>query len=490
MLTYPRIFSEVVIWGLALFCFCILISVHIIYYRKYLLIYVLSFCCGAALFTRPTYTVAVIILFVLTVSLVFLKDKSLIKFQRIHILIGSVLFFSFLALLAIYNQAKWGDPLEFFPLQYYKMFIGTSFLDEFYQSGGSNQLSRIPAAFAFYFFPTVENLSSHFPFLQLGYPQFFVGLSARIYDEPTVPLTLSLPLYMILAVLGGIYLLSNFRSLKQSPLLLAIIPSLISAIVLIPPILTLHAKATRYQGEFIPLILLLSSFYMSRIVQKWNTFELKHTSAFFLKNRSTYMVIWIFGILMIFLSTFLEINTVLLQNTLINQASIEKYVDSDKKYYFSNNQQNANSALSFIKSGVDVPENWGSWSNSSELILIFPPLQIGDPGGLRIEARALVDSIFPKQLVEIWINGKYSKTVELSYFDKNVIDIPLNNKNDGVRQKNILERYVFKRPVHAQKLEIKLLLPNAHKPIKSNANSSSDARNLAIGLISVQFYER
>jgi len=88
------------------------------------------------------------------------------------------------------------------------------------------------------------------------------------------------------------------------------------------------------------------------------------------------------------------------------------------------------------------------------------------------------------------INGKYSKTVELSSFDKNVIDIPLNNKNDGIRQKNILERYVFKRPVHAQKLEIKLLLPNAHKPIKSNSNSSSDERNLAIGLISVQFYER
>jgi hypothetical protein len=87
------------------------------------------------------------------------------------------------------------------------------------------------------------------------------------------------------------------------------------------------------------------------------------------------------------------------------------------------------------------------------------------PNKIIFSVRALVNSTLPKQILQIWANDKFIKTVELSQ--------PFGNK---------IELNV---PFESENLDLKFKLPNAARPIDLGINE--DVRQIAIGLESAQF---
>lgn len=484
LLTYPRIFTEVVLWALALFLTSVFLSTKLTNDKKFTLLPIFAFCCGLTLFTRPTFALASTILFLATLYSLVGMGKKVFKCDWNRLYLSVVIFAAFLICLGFYNFAKWGSPIEFYPINNYIMFDDTNLMDEFIRSGGANQLNRIPQAFAYYLFPSLENLNSSFPILRLSHPNFFQSLGIFTYDEPAIPISLSLPAYVIFATLG-LYVISkavltrNIRGINIRLLM----PGLIGALVLIPPILTLHAKALRYQAELIPLILLLSNYFAAKtIYQIGSLLEQQKLSAQFriLANRCFVAI----ASATLLGSIFMAIQSPLLQNTLINKASISSYIDSDQFISFSRPLKKGVSGIPYANSGWSEPEAWGIWSSGSQSTLLFPPLKTNNPQKLILQVRALIDNQSPHQRVSIWINGIFSQDVTLKSSDDNQITIPLNNPLFEIRQKNLLEKYIFGRPVHSEPLRITLYYKDAHAP---SFSSSNDKRMLAIGLISARF---
>jgi hypothetical protein len=127
---------------------------------------------------------------------------------------------------------------------------------------------------------------------------------------------------------------------------------------------------------------------------------------------------------------------------------------------FSIYQQGAN----YLASGWQDSESWGAWSagHESRLRMKFSAER---PNKIIFSVRALVNSTLPKQILQIWANDKFIKTVELSQ--------PFGNK---------IELNV---PFESENLDLKFKLPNAARPIDLGINE--DVRQIAIGLESAQF---
>lgn len=120
--------------------------------------------------------------------------------------------------------------------------------------------------------------------------------------------------------------------------------------------------------------------------------------------------------------------------------------------------------LEYLGSGWQEPEVWGSWSSTTRSQLTIP-LSKNKPRFVEIRARAIINKIVPQQTVEIWINGKFSKSINIteSFGNQIVIDIPKDAEN----------------------LNLELRMPNAARPVDLGINK--DERLLALGLESISF---
>ena len=87
---------------------------------------------------------------------------------------------------------------------------------------------------------------------------------------------------------------------------------------------------------------------------------------------------------------------------------------------------------------------------------------------LTILARVFTSPAQPKQVIEIWLNGNYQKTISLSQAGDNPIVINLS-----VLKKN--ERFAL----------IEFRFENQHKP--SKMTNSTDTRELALGIVNARF---
>lgn len=120
--------------------------------------------------------------------------------------------------------------------------------------------------------------------------------------------------------------------------------------------------------------------------------------------------------------------------------------------------------LEYLGNGWQYPEDWGSWSLSTQSQLDFPLSKIR-PRTAELRVRALINRLLPQQTVEIWINRKLSKAINLTepFGNQIIIDIPQDAGN----------------------LNLELRLPNAAKPIDLGINK--DERLIAIGIESITF---
>ena len=117
--------------------------------------------------------------------------------------------------------------------------------------------------------------------------------------------------------------------------------------------------------------------------------------------------------------------------------------------------------------GWSFPESWGTWSEGQKAQIALP-LPVNQAKQLTILARVFTSPAQQKQVIEIWLNGNYQKTISLSQAGDNPIVINLS-----VLKKN--ERFAL----------IEFRVENQHKP--SKMTNSTDTRELALGIVSARF---
>lgn len=120
-----------------------------------------------------------------------------------------------------------------------------------------------------------------------------------------------------------------------------------------------------------------------------------------------------------------------------------------------------------LMSGWAYPENWGAWSIADKATLSLPKPP-SNAKSLVLEARALVTSKHPEQLVKVMINGQLRSSATLTKEDGNQIIIPVEAGDFS-----------------GDRLAVELQLPNLISP--SALGIGKDDRQLAIGLKSAGF---
>ena len=120
--------------------------------------------------------------------------------------------------------------------------------------------------------------------------------------------------------------------------------------------------------------------------------------------------------------------------------------------------------LEYLGNGWQEPEDWGSWSATNRSQLNFPLSKIR-PRSVEIRARALLNEKLTKQIVEIWVNGKFAKSINITE--------PFGNQ------------IIIEVPQDVENLNLELRIPNAARPIDLGING--DERLIAIGLESIKF---
>lgn len=259
MLAYPMTYWEAIIWAIGCFMLCMYLSIAVLQDASvgYKII-LFGLVCGTSIFTRPTEMLAISLLYASTLALYCKKHSSYFNFR---VLISvSIVCLSF-SLLGWMNFAKWGNPFEFGPLKYYTLMWSPEQYATF-KKFGVFQLDRVPEALTYYFFPHVSNLSTDFPFIQLGSSEYFKGFAKHFdYRESSLPLSISMPGYLLLA---GIGLFALIKTIFQDRIekkennffgnWVAFTPSALACCIPGLVMLPWFALSVRYAGEFLPAI--------------------------------------------------------------------------------------------------------------------------------------------------------------------------------------------------------------------------------------------
>ena len=120
-----------------------------------------------------------------------------------------------------------------------------------------------------------------------------------------------------------------------------------------------------------------------------------------------------------------------------------------------------------LMSGWAYPESWGAWSITDKATLSLPKLP-SNTKSLILEARALVTTKHPEQMVKVMINGQLRSSASLTKEDDNQIIIPVQAGDFS-----------------NERLVVELQLPNLMSPIALGIGK--DDRQLAIGLKSARY---
>jgi hypothetical protein len=491
LMTYPDVFTEAITWGYAIFLLCIYFSITALSAKDVQLnLSLLSVFAGISLFTRPPYLVASSILLILTLLIFYLSnpsdrtDRSIRKKLALPISIFSI----FLILLGCFNYLKWGRPFEFYPLEHYLMYSKEDYVNLL--RIGTTKINRIPESFAYYFLPWVDNFSGSIPWLKTGSHQFFEGLGSPVnYREPTHPITITIPWYVLSGALGIWTLLLSLKSPngRNQQITLALIPSAIATCAPIAAILSLHANAWRYAGEFIPAITIFSIIGWIYLLKKLDDHLLNKGSSCRNRNLPIYMVgTSIF--LLIFISTlYLAFTAVLRKDSFLSLWDIDSaYVAQPSpikpKHSISFDRLlEERYGMPFLIDGWSEPEKAYTWSEGKRSVLRFSMPSAYKLSTLNLSIKALISSSHPVQRIDIYINGRFFNRKLIST-PTDIIEISIpsysNQSLSGIEK-------ITNTPIKPNILEIELRYLDATTP--KEIGLGDDGRKLAIALESATF---
>ena len=492
-LAFPSVFWEAIIWGSTLFLISALFSFILCKEKsvKSQSFFFFAIFCGLTLFTRANFSFAACILFGLTVLQIIARDWNgkytlfFNLFKNKNLVWSCLIFTVFLVGLLIFNYLKWGNPFEFYPLKYYLIFNEEQ--KKIFLSHGSMNINRIPEGISYYFLPAKDNFISSLPFIQFGGSNYFSGLGEFDYTEPTLPVTITLPIYTFLFVAGIFVFFKSFLTTRQA-ISRYLFPAGIAALIPIIFILTLHSHSIRYIGDFMPAVVIFSLyalFYIGQIIANLELLNIfKKLKAKFILRSCFYFIIVITFTVTIFLSTV----AVLLENKgwrflMVDHVLAPLTMNQPVSFIF---RGNSGEISKYLKSGwaMDV-ENWGTWSNSSNARLeLVPPIGVTKSNNLILETRVFVTPKHPDQKIEIWVNGVLNQTLILTKPTNTIII----NLNKGTNFDKIVQRVVscFERSTGLRFfqdsiiIDFKFLNPISPKDI----GEGGDDRKLSLGLIS------
>ena len=497
MMSFPTPFWEAIVWASTLFLLASYLSISVIqnYPHNKGSLFAFTFICGLSLFTRATFSFTSCLLYGLTILLIIaLEKKRGLTIKSIignPILIANILIFAiFLGALLAFNYAKWGNPFEFYPLQYYKMWSEEQKLRYF--SHGALHLSRLPQTLAYYFLPAADNFSSTAPFIHMGNSAQFGGDGTFDYKEPRLAISLTEPIPVILCLIGLISL--PFTVLKRcSKICLSFVPAALTSLIPIVFILSIHSLSIRYAGDFLPAIMIFGLFGLSQIILVGRKLFITPIA-----NQITWRkflrapLAFIAGGIII-CSLYLSASGVLLQNEIwkyafLNFNLIPIQIDETVQFKRHGNDDKGNG---YLQTGWSQDlEEFGTWSNAkTATLLVSPPNNFKNTNSLTIKARGFVTPSHPEQIIDIWVNGKLNQTVKLTNSETNeiVIKAPFSvnwlssPKYIGTSLFNYLTRLVG--TPNQEPIFIKFEMRNPAKP--KDLGLGDDERLLGIGLISI-----
>jgi hypothetical protein len=497
IIAVPGIFWEAIIWGATGFICAVAISILLLEYTAPsfpLTLYLFfAIACGATLFTRATFSFASCWLFLLTTIFLLLQrnnhNRNIIEIIKVNkkVISGVVLFSFFLGFLLLFNFLKWGNPFEFYPLAQYKM-LSESELANFKKIGALSFL-RIPENFAYFFIPYIDNVIGQPPFIQFGSHHYFTNIGQFNYVEPTLPLSLTIPGTVILAVVGLFFLCLNIRRYRN--LLVILLPSVICSLVPLFFILMHHAQSLRYAGDFMPALVIFSGLGLAGMISILLRYRPSGANSIFksLKKHQNYIRVLfciLFLALMYLQSTYWRIT---IDNRLPHQAPIIL-----NQPILIQNTTNPAILKNLLGDGWYPPETWGTWSKGNETasLLITPPIHNAEKHQLSLKVNALITASHPKQVLEVIINGQLVKILTIEDNGDHEILIPLPRLIDASRfitwcYENALfyicRLWGLPSSLHQFKLELKSQFPASPSEIGINPQ---DTRFIGIGLKAVE----
>lgn len=486
LMTYPDVFTEAITWGYSIFLLCIYFSIAALSGKdEELNLTILSVLVGLSLFTRPPYLVASSTLLILTLAIFRSSnpDDRSNRFISKNLIFPIIIFSASLILLGYFNYLKWGHPFEFYPLEYYLMYSKEDY--ENLLQIGTTKINRIPESFSYYFLPWVDNFSQAIPWLKTGNHHFFEGLGSPVnYREPTYPITITMPWYVISGVLGIWSLLSllKFPTRVNKQLVLAIIPSAVATFAPIAAILSLHANAWRYAGEFIPAITIFSMLGWLHLLRKLDDHLLKRSNS----SRNNDLIIYVAGtslFILIFISTLYFASAAVLRKNVflslwdINSAYVSQSSPIKPKHPIVFNQSLEHRyGMPFLIHGWSEPEKTYTWSEGDRSVLRFPIPSVYKLSTLNLYVNTLISESHPVQRINIYINGKFfNRKLINTPTDAIEISMPtnLNQTLSGIEK-------VTNTPIKPNILEIELRYLDATTP--KEIGIGNDNRKLAIAL--------
>ncbi len=497
MMSFPTAFWEAIVWASTLFLLASYLSIYTLqnYSHNKGTLFAFTLICGLSLFTRATFSFTSCLLYGLTILfIIILEKKRGIAFKSIlgdPILIANILIFAvFLGALLAFNYAKWGNPYEFYPLQYYKMWSEEQKLRYF--SHGALNLSRLPQTFAYYFLPASDNFSSIAPFINMGSSAQFGSDGIFDYKEPRLAISLTEPIPVILFLVGLIFL--PWAVLKhRSKIYLSFIPAALISLIPIVFILSIHSLSIRYAGDFLPAIMIFGLFGLSQIILFGRKLFITLVANQMIKRKFLRApLVFIVGA-MIISSLYLSASGVLLQNEMwksafLNFNLIPIHMGETVSFRHHGNNDKGNG---YLQTGWSLDlEEFGTWSNAkTATLLVSPPSNFKSDNSLIINARGFVTPSHPEQIIDIWVNGKLNQTVKLTNPEINEIEIKApfsvnwlsSPKYIGISLFNYLTRTVG--TPNQEPIFIKFELRNPAKP--KDLGLGDDERLLGIGLISI-----
>ena len=486
MLSFPTPFWEAIVWASALFLLACVLSIYILQnnFQNPSALIVFSLVCGLSLFTRATFSFVTCLLYGLTImQLIFTqihlgqKLKSVLSNKAL--IISSIIFSVFLGLLHLFNYLKWGNPFEFYPLQYYKMWSEEQKVRHF--SHGALNLTRLPETLSYYFLPVSENFSATAPFIQMASSAQFGNSGIFDYREPRLAISLTEPIPVLLFLIGLITL--PWAIMKQKgKIYLALIPAAVTSLIPIIFILSIHSLSIRYAGDFLPAIMIFGLIGLSQIC-----ISIKHTRIQLSSSLSTLII----GLL-IALSMYLSAGGVLLQDALWKKA-FDKWLIPMQigEVVEFKNYGNNDKGVGYLQTGwAEDLETFGTWSDSTTAkLLIMPPSNFQENIALTIQAKAFITPNHPEQNIEIWVNGKLNQTLQITNpeVQKIIIQSPflISWRNPLKNNGSLLFKYLsqlYKIPTQEPTM-IHFVLRNPARP--KDLGIGDDDRLLGIGLISM-----
>lgn len=270
LLTWSWTYHEVILWGLAWTLLFVSLYAVWMFGKKRPQPWqggLMGLAVGMSMLCRPTMGLLV------SIPFGFLVVHAIIRWLRQHdrselkrLLPGITICACLAVLVLIVNYQRWGSPLTFVRLNQNVQFVNLYPQRRAdIERAGEFNITRLPFSVYYYLVPSGGNITGHFPFVTPDRELTLMNHAPQYdYIEGSrVPIILSMPYIILLAILGAIAL-HTFKKSEQLAAWWLLAGGGTAALALC----TVYAVALRYSAELMPAFVFLALAYLAALQRK------------------------------------------------------------------------------------------------------------------------------------------------------------------------------------------------------------------------------